>query len=63
MVCFLNQLNEESVPKIKFSSKALEMKKYLTNLIKSRNYKEAENIKTQLRDLEIDETVKWANKF
>lgn len=42
----------EDVPKVKFSSQVLEKRSYLANLIKSRQYKEAELVKNTLKDME-----------
>ena len=39
----------EEPPKVKYSSHILEKRKYLSNLIKTRNYKAAEEVKNTLR--------------
>ena len=49
---FVEKLDVEEPPKIKYSSHILEKRKYLTNLIKTRNYKEAETIKNTLKEME-----------
>ena len=48
---------------MKYSSHILEKRKYLSNMIKIRNYKEAENIKNTLKDMEVEEEAKWVEKF
>lgn len=59
---FIEKLQHEEPPKVKYSSHILERRKYLSNLIKVRNYKEAEVIKLKLKDLEAEEEVKWLGK-
>lgn len=60
---FIDKLDHQEPPKIKYSSYILEKRKYLSNLIKIRNYKDAENVKNLLKDLEAEEEVKWVEKF
>lgn len=44
-------MKSEEPPRIKFSSHVLEKRNYLANLIKARNYKEAEIVKNSLKDM------------
>ena len=60
---FIEKLAHQQPPKVKYSSHLLEKRKYLSNLIKIRNYKEAQNIKNVLKDMEAEQEVKWAQKF
>lgn len=56
------KLMAEAPPRIKFSSRVLEMRRYLSSLIKIKNYKEAENVKNSLDEQEKDEEEKWIAK-
>lgn len=47
---------------MKFSSQVLEMRRYLSSLIKIKNYKEAEIVKNNLDVKEKEEEAKWASK-
>jgi protein-arginine kinase activator protein McsA len=49
----IERMANEEVPKIKFSSRVLEKRNYLTNLIKSRHYREAEVVKNTLKEMEV----------
>ncbi len=59
---FISRLEIEELPKVKYSSHILDKRKYLSNLIKIRNYKEAETIKNSLKQMEIAEQAKWVEK-
>jgi hypothetical protein len=41
----------------------LEKRNYLSNLIKARNYKEAEIVKHSLKEMEAVEEVRWVERF
>ena len=41
MEAFIDKVDQEEPPKIKYSSHVLEKRKYLSSLIKTRNYKAA----------------------
>ena len=41
----------------------MEKRRYLSNLIKIRSYKDAENVKNLLKEMEAEEEVKWVEKF
>lgn len=59
----VSHMNAETIPKIKFSSHVLEKRNYLANLIKARNYREAEVVKNTLKEMEAQEELKWVEKF
>jgi protein-arginine kinase activator protein McsA len=63
MTLFVENLSESQSHRVKYSSFILEKRKYLSNLIKTRNYKEAELVKNQLREMEQDEDAKWLQKI
>jgi hypothetical protein len=48
----IERMANEEVPRIKFSSHVLEKRNHLTNLIKSRHYREAEVVKNTLKEME-----------
>lgn len=45
------RMRGEEAPRVKYSSHVLEKRNYLANLIKARNYREAEVVKSSLREL------------
>lgn len=47
---------------MKFSSQVLELRKYLSSLIKIKDYKEAEVVKCKLDHKEKEEQEKWIEK-
>ena len=47
---------------MKYSSQVLELRKYLTNLIKVKDYKEAEIVKNKLELKQKEEEAKWIEK-
>ena len=49
------KMRREEAPRVKYSSHVLEKRNYLANLIKARNYREAEAVKSSLREIEAIE--------
>lgn len=47
---------------MKYSSEVLDLRKYLRNLIKVKNYKEAEIVKNKLELKQKEENEKWIEK-
>jgi hypothetical protein len=57
---FVQRVGKEETPSVKYSSAILEQRRYLANLIRARNYREAENVKQQLSERQREEEARWA---
>ena len=57
------KLKQESAPKVKYSTQVLSMRTHLRNLIKTREYKEADHAKQDLEKKEHEEDERWQLNF
>ena len=62
LVQIVKKLEEQEPAKMKYSSEVLSLRKYLSSLVKIKDYKKAEQVKNRIEVLEKEQQQKWMEK-